>query len=76
MRALAILSLLMLVSCGDKIRGGVITGKYTKIASGLVTDTTKYYLQVKKNNQLGVVEVTKDAWRQAKQGSTWPFEVK
>lgn len=66
----------MLVSCGDKIRGGAVTGKFTKIKSGVVTDITQYFLQLKKNNQLGVVEVTEDAWKQAKQGSTWPFEVK
>lgn len=76
MRCAAILLALMLTGCGEEIRGGSIIGKHTKLHRGITTDTIQYYLQVKKNGQSGKVEVTKAAWDQAKQGMTWPFEIK
>lgn len=79
MRRIAMtLALLALVGCSDPVRGGNIIGKYTKIHDGgfLDEDTVKYYLQLKKNDRTGRVEVTKEAWEQAAAGMVWPFEVK
>lgn len=76
MRCIALMLVLMLAGCNDPITGGSITGKYTKIKGGLVTDTTHYYLSLKKIDQTGIVEVTQAAWQQAKRGMTWPFEIK
>lgn len=76
MRRATILLALLLVGCGETIRGGSITGKHTTLHRGITTDTIQYYLQVKKNGQSGKVEVTKAAWDQATQGMQWPFEIK
>lgn len=74
-RAMMLILLLTLVSCGAPLRGGKIVGKHTKIYRGIMEDTTQYYLQLEKNEQTGTVEVTKAAWNQAHTGLTWPFEV-
>ena len=77
-RIVMTLALLTLISCSDPIRGGNITGKYTKIQQGGIfeEDTVKYYLQLQKNGENGRVLVTREAWEQAKSGMMWPFEVK
>jgi len=77
MKYIALLLILLLASCGASIRGGSITGKYTTYQEGFLNkDTIRYYLQLTKNDQAGEVEVTKEAWEQAKSGMVWPFEVK
>lgn len=76
MKRIAMLALLTLIGCGPAVQGGNITGKYTKHRSGLVEDTTRYFLQLTKNGASGEVEVTQEAWDQAKSGMVWPFEVK
>jgi hypothetical protein len=76
MKYIAMTLVLLLASCGEPVRGGNITGKYTTIHYGLLGPTTEYYLQLKKNDRTGKVNVTKEAWEQATAGMAWPFEVK
>lgn len=76
MKYIAIILMLLLVGCSEPIRGGNIVGKYTKLTEGIMEDTIQYYLQLQKSGQTGDVEVTEEAWNQAKSGLTWPFEVK
>ena len=78
MKRIALLLILLLASCGPAVRGGNIIGKYTKMHDGglLEDDYIRYYLQLQNNDSTGGVEVTKEAWEQAKSGMVWPFEVK
>ena len=78
MKYIAMMLVLMLASCGPSVQGGNITGKYTKLEKGglIKEDRTLYFLQLTKHGQTGEVEVTKEAWDQAKSGMVWPFEVR
>jgi len=77
MKVLALLLLLTLTACGDPpLTGGAIIGKKMKVIGGIIEDTNKYYIQVKKGQRTGEIQVSEDAWKQAKDGMQWPFEVK
>ncbi len=77
-RSVLVAAMLLLASCGPAVQGGNITGKYTKMHDGglMEDDYIRYYLQLTKSDNTGVVEVTQAAWDQARAGMVWPFEVK